>query len=216
MTRVILLSLATAVVLCDGYVFGRWTNRWGNPQALNQAVAALERVPMTIGDWHAKPRELGAKQAQAAGYDGYWLRRYERRGDGAAINVMLACGRPGPLSVHTPDICYAGAGFVQSEPAEPFVVGADTDRPAAFLMTKFRKPDALVPVSLRIYWTWRAAKTWKTPANPRMELAGQPVVYKMYVTHELTGVNESRDDSICAEFINVLLPELDRSLARSP
>src|SRR5436305_632514 len=148
MTRAVLISVATFAVLVDGYVFGRWSNRWGNTQAVEQAVLSLRRVPMTIGDWQAKPLDLGAKQAQQAGYAGYFLRRYERRGDGAAVNVMLACGPAGPLSVHTPDVCYAGAGFTQAAPAQSYVVGPDSERPAEFLKTKFTKPAAVVPVNL--------------------------------------------------------------------
>lgn len=214
MTRVVLLTIAVAAILVDGYVFGRWTDRWGNSEAVERAVASLDRVPLMLGDWQGQSMELGAEQAQRAGYAGYWLRRYQRRTDGAVVNVMLACGRAGPLSVHTPEVCYAGAGYTQTDAPAKYTPPSDGDRAEAeFWKGTFVKRDALIPVNLRLLWTWRAGNRWQAPGNPRMALAGQPVVYKMYITREMTGVDERQDDAICAEFVQVLLPELDRYLS---
>jgi Protein of unknown function (DUF3485) len=215
MARIVLISIAVIAVLLDGYVYGLWTDRWGNAQAVEDAVARLELVPMTIGDWQARPLELPEKHAKQAGFAGYWLRRYEHR-DGAAVNVLLACGRPGPLSVHTPDICYAGAGFVQSELAVKHTTSADHGTAAEFSMAKFGKPEALVPQKLRVFWSWRGDGGWTVPGNPRFAFASQPVIHKLYVTHEMVAADERQDDAICTEFINLLVPALDKALTAQP
>src|SRR4051794_16700864 len=159
MKRIVVISIAAAAILVDGYVFGVWTDRWGNTATMERALSQLDRVPLNIGDWQGESLELGAAQAEQAGFAGHWLRRYERRQDGMAVNVMLACGRPGPLSVHTPDICYAGAGFVQSQPAAKYALAAK-DRPSEFFKSMFNKPEAVVPANLRIFWSWRTADGW--------------------------------------------------------
>jgi hypothetical protein len=212
MTRTLLLSAATLAVLLDGYCHGLWTNRWNSSRAVEEAVARLERVPRAVGDWQAQPLALGAREADQAGFAGHWLRRYERRQDGRVVTVMLACGLPGPLSVHTPDVCYGGAGYVLSGEAVTFAAGSGRAAPPEFWKAKFSKPDALVPVHLRVNWSWRAGGAWKAPANPRWAFAGLPVLYKMYVTYEL-GADERLDDAVCAEFLGLLLPELEKALA---
>jgi hypothetical protein len=214
MTRAILLSIAIVVLLVDGFVYGLWTDRWGNGHAVEQAVERLDRVPMSMGDWEGQSLELGARQAEQAGFAGYWLRRYERRQDGMVVQVMLACGRPGPLCVHTPTVCYAGAGYAQSEAPVKHKAAAREDAPPPELWkAKFSKPDALVPFNLRVFYAWRASQGWQAAQNPRWQFAGQPVLFKMYVTHVIAGSDEKREDAACTEFINLLLPELEKTLA---
>jgi hypothetical protein len=205
------LSVAAAAVLVVGYVQGCWSNRWGNTRAVEQAVERIERVPITIGNWQGNSLELGVREAEQAGFSGYWLRRYERPTDGATVVVMLACGRPGPLTVHTPEICYAGAGFVESG-ADKTTLGPGAAS-AEFWKATFAKPDALAPSKLRILWSWRTTAGWKAATNARWEFANQDVLFKIYVCHEMSGSDERQADAVCTDFLNVLLPALDQALA---
>jgi hypothetical protein len=211
MTRTILLWIAAAAVLVDGVVYGLWTDRWGNSRTVEEAVAALERVPLTIGDWQGESKDLGVRQAEQAGFAGYWLRRYERRTDGMVVHVMLACGRPGPLCVHTPTVCYAGAGFEQSEAPAKYVAAAETNTPPEFWKAKFSMADAAVPVHLRIYYSWRTPDAWKASDSPRLQFARESVLFKMYVTQTMTGRDERKEESACVEFMNLFLPELEKT-----
>ena len=49
-----------------------------------------------------------AYEAAAAELEGWLARRYLHRRTGVVVHVLLLCGRPGPLSVHTPEVCYYG------------------------------------------------------------------------------------------------------------
>jgi hypothetical protein len=216
MTRTILLAIAFVVVFVDGLVYGLWTDRWGNGQAVDEAVGRLERVPLTIGDWQGQARLEGSREAEQAGFSGFCLRRYERPRDGMVVEVMLACGRPGPLCVHPPSVCYAGAGFVQAEAAVKHVAFAAADTPAEFWKSRFTKSDSAIPMNLRIFWSWRTLTSWKAAHNPRWEFAAEPVLFKMYVTHVLTGADDRREDSACAEFLDLLLPEIEKAVAGPP
>jgi hypothetical protein len=129
---------------------------------------------------------------------------------------MLACGAPGPLSVHTPDVCYGGIGFVQAEPAAKQQyrgVGVETPE---FWKGTFTKPDAVIPVKQRLLWSWRSSNGWQASDNPRLNFASEPVLYKMYVSYELAGSDEKRADTVCTEFLGVLLPELEKRLTAHP
>jgi Protein of unknown function (DUF3485) len=217
MRRIVFLTLATMLLLLDGLVYGRWTDRWGNSQVVEDSVARLEQVPLTVGDWQGKPLPAPDNQAKRAGCAGLCVWRYERRLDGATVNVMLACGRPGPLAVHTPDICYGGAGYTQSEAAAPYTAKtAGGAAPPEFWTAKFSKQDAPVPLNLRLFWSWHTRAGWQVARNPRLEFAAEPALYKLYVIHEMDGLDDRRDDAICADFITAFLPALQQALAAEP
>src|SRR5207248_510559 len=61
--------------------------------------------------WDGAAVALDPRQTEAAQVAGALSRRYTHRYTHAAATVLILCGRPGPVSVHTPDVCYSGAGF---------------------------------------------------------------------------------------------------------
>src|SRR6516225_943605 len=93
--------IATALLVATGVVHGLWTDRWKPSADLERAVARLDSVPMTIGDWQATSLELPADEVQGAQLGGYLMRRYMNRFTGQQVLVVLMCGRPGPVGVHT-------------------------------------------------------------------------------------------------------------------
>jgi hypothetical protein len=216
MLRTVLLALAAALVAGESYVHGLWTNRWSNSRALEEAVARLQQVPVQVGDWSAETRELDRRTLAQAGFAGYLSRTY-RRPDGFAVNVLLACGPAGPLSLHTPQICYGGAGYhavgdISRQDVDVRVSPAS----GAFWKARFAKEEALVPVSLRILYAWHVNRAWTAADNPRLSFAGLPVVHKMYLTYPLSASDERPDDAACAEFMGRLLPELERTVFSPP
>jgi hypothetical protein len=98
-------------------------------------------------------------------------------------------------------------------PAKHLAPGGEKKTERELWKGSFAKQDALVPLKMRVFWTWRADNRWTVSNNPRMEFARQPVLYKMYITHEMPGFDERQDDAMCAEFMDVLFPELDRFLS---
>jgi hypothetical protein len=210
--RTLLLVIAALTVAVDGYVHGLWTNRWENSPELEQALARLGRVPLTVGEWRGQELKLKAREVEQAGFAGYLLRRYQRH-DGSAVTVLLACGRAGPLSVHTPETCYLGAGYTLSaQPAGHAPAADQLSRPAAFWKARFSKQERGVPVHTRVFWSWHARGAWQAPDSPRLTFAGLPAVHKLYLTCEMPGADERHADALCAEFLGLLLPELEKAL----
>ena len=103
--------LVLLILVTSGAITGIWTRRWETPPELAaRNLASIGLVPETIGDWTGLSQQLDPRVMEIAEIDGYLMRRYVNdRGD--AVSVLLVCGRPGPISVHTPDICYAGIGY---------------------------------------------------------------------------------------------------------
>ena len=106
-------ALLTAIVLValTGAVHGVRTERWAVSNDLRDASALLAHVPMNFGDWEGHARELDKRQFEAAGIVGHVMRVYQNRKTQAVVQVLVVCGRPGRISVHTPDVCFAGIGY---------------------------------------------------------------------------------------------------------
>jgi hypothetical protein len=212
-----LLVITGALTVLSGYVHGLWTGRWADSAELDAAVARLDRVPAKIGDWEGQAEELDARAVRLAGFRGYLTRQYKNRRTGATVNVLLACGRPGPLSVHTPDVCYRGAGFRQLDAATKHTPGpAGGSAPDEFWMANFNKNVAGVPTQQRVLWAWSTRGGWQAPDNPRLTFAGGSALYKLYVINPRAGADGGPAQSQADEFLRQLLPELQQALFAKP
>jgi Protein of unknown function (DUF3485) len=215
--RPLLLAVIAVLLVADGYVHGLWTGRWQTSHELEQAVARLPSVPMSIGDWQAEARTLPERHAEIAGFSGYLLRTYRNRQDGSVVNVLLACGPPGPLSVHTPEVCFVGAGFEPLEQAKRVDLRpAGAGGGAEFWKASYGKSQSVAPERLRVFWSWHARGTWQVPDNPRWTFAGLPVIDKLYVTWPLNGSMEESNDVVQAKFMEAFLAAVDKSLFATP
>lgn len=201
-------AAAALLIVSVGAVHGLWDGRWGTAPGLKEPVARLARVPQVVGDWVGqKDRTLDDREMAAAEIAGYVSRDYRNRRTGQTLSVLLVCGRPGPISVHTPDVCYSGAGYEVSKgpDRDEFTYGAGK-RAATFQEATFRKPASLVPADLDIRWAWGASGAWETPAEPRLAYARNPALYKLYIVRE-AGTTDSTDPS--SAFLSEFLPALD-------
>jgi hypothetical protein len=210
---------AVGLLLFSGLVHGLWTDRWQSPESLDAAVARVERVPLTIGDW--KGHTLGAPDVDPeafaqAGALGYWMRRYVHPRDGQEVTAILMCGRRSRIAVHPPEVCYRTAGYDQIDPAVPIPIKSDkgATEPAEFRTTLFTAPgNGPAAKPLRIFWSWNATGEWQAPGgDARWTFRGVPFLYKLYVVHEVAGRGGLADSDAGAAFLRQLIPELDRSL----
>jgi hypothetical protein len=202
------------VLLLSGLVHGLWTQRWQPSSALDEAVARLDRVPLTIGSWHGQALDLDPAQAAQAGLAGWCYRRYEDAHGRGAVSVMLLCGPPGPVSVHTPDMCFPGAGYEMLGQPVPYTApSAASAQPAAFWTAGFSTPGLPIPQHLRVFWAWNTAGPWQAPKNPRLVFAPQRALYKLYVLCETMPADEGLEERLCTEFLPVLLPALQEALS---
>jgi hypothetical protein len=208
------ISLAAAtIILVNGYLHGIRTNRWQRPHELETALANIDRVPTTIGDWQARSEQLDNAAITGAGIEGYLLLHYDNRHNGKTITVLLICGRAGPLSVHSPDVCYGGAGYelrgaIVKEP-QKYKEGSTA---AEFYSATFSRADVTGAGSVRIKWCWAAEGLWLAPSQPRVDLARYSALYKLNVIQRVTPISERSDDDMCCDFLRLLLPALDKAL----
>ena len=180
-------SAAVILIVGAGVLHGAWTNRWGPSPALAAMGSRFESVPMVIGDWKATALDLGARERALTGASASLARVYTNAGRGISVSVLLVGGLPGDISMHTPDICYPGAGYSWGS-ATPYECryGGDEHRRAG-LRSAVATRGGTNPSILRIFWGWNASKGWEAPEEPRWRFRSESALSKLYIIRETAG-----------------------------
>jgi hypothetical protein len=207
-------ALAAAVVIvATGIVHGVRSDRWGNSTVLNLAVQRMQHLPAAVGDWQGQVIEPDADEVDLSGSAGCVIRRYTNRQTGDSVLVVLLCGRPGPVSIHTPDVCYSAVGFrpiaapATWQPEDAGGKGSDQ-----FMRGRFHKDGLTKSEELDILWSWSATGTWSAPNDPRVTFAPQPFLYKIYLIRQTLGQGESAHQDPVQSFVSTFKLELNRAL----
>jgi hypothetical protein len=199
---------AMGLIIGTGLVHGSWTNRWRMAPGFAELAEHLDSVPMVMGDWVASRRELAPRELAATGAAGCLSRVYTNPKTGVAISVLLLCGLPGDITVHTPEACYPGAGYTMETPTN-LARQYGSDGCTAEFQTAVARRGGAKPSVLRIYWAWSGSKGWSAPQDARWVLAAEPILSKLYVIRETGGLVVDPKDDPGYEFLALLLPELD-------
>ena len=206
-----LLGVGLALLLGAGVASGLWSGRWGASPSVEAAAARLDQIPMTIGDWEGEAREVSVEDYRRFDFAGMASRQYVNRRTGDQVTLSLVTGPPGPICVHTPEICYPGVGYEIVADRAPRSLELGSGEPARFWDLRVGKPSQGSAEALSIYYAWSADGAWRAPeGEPRLVYGAEPYLYKMYV---IQGV-ESADAPAPAneEFLQALIPVLRESL----
>lgn len=211
MKRTLVALSAAALVIVCGVVHGTWTDRWQDaPAATADAAARMGELPLEVGDWSGTVFDV--KKPRAGDVAGTIERRYQNRRNGDAVSVYMVCGRPGPVSIHTPEVCYAASGFIVGTKSKAAV----REQAGEFWSADAVKSKAGEETRLRIYWAWNDGKGWQAPAgDPRWTFTTgrhPPVLYKLYVLRDMQGPARAGKDDPCETFLRAFLPEMDHAL----
>ncbi|VTR95697.1 Uncharacterized protein OS=Singulisphaera acidiphila (strain ATCC BAA-1392 / DSM 18658 / VKM B-2454 / MOB10) GN=Sinac_2487 PE=4 SV=1: DUF3485 [Gemmata massiliana] len=209
------LLLCTTILGVAGAVHGVQTDRWSPSPHLSRALDRLPHVPQSVGDWNGVDIPLEANDMSRAGIKGWIFRVYKNSRTREEVSVLLVCGRGGPISVHTPDVCYTGAGYRQKADATIQEMEWAEGVKGTFRVARFGKP-GIVPTQLEIYWTWsRDGRTWQAPNAPRLSFAREPALYKMYIIRQFVAGSREENANSCREFLQRALPDFNQVLTAS-
>jgi hypothetical protein len=166
-------------------------------------------VPESFGDWTSEPAPFDEAQLQAAEVRGHVSRNYIHRKTGARVNVFLSCGKTHPMSIHSPDLCYAAAGFTQGEASRRYT--HVNGRSAELWYAQFTREVDLIKETLDIFWSWAPDDgNWQAPTNPRPHFSNKNALYKLYVI--TTPGAKSENKGATDAFLEDFLPLLDKKL----
>jgi hypothetical protein len=203
---------AMAILLGVGAIHGLWTDRWAFSAEPEVSASKLRSVPRIVGDWQSEPEplEISRAELERGGIVDYVGRLFVNVRTKSRLQVFLVCGRPGPISVHTPDVCFEGAGFRMT--AAPAKFPLESLPGNEFWQVKFVKEGPETQQNLRVFWAWNSDGQWQAPENPRWTFARSKALFKLYVIHELVrpGLPPEKDPTL--ELLQVLLPELKKCL----
>jgi hypothetical protein len=201
--------VAVIAVLVTGAVHGLWTGRWAWA-ATSDAGARLADLSMSLGDWQGNDTPVDPKLIGPVA--GFLHRRYLNQRTGVAIVVSLVCGRPGPVAIHTPDVCYVASGF---DPATTTIYSpplTSIQPPPQFKTAQFVKTRSTDQIQVRVFWSWNAGGAWQVSDSPRFAFAPYRILYKLHLVRELSSPSEPLDGDPIIEFMQLLLPELQKSV----
>jgi hypothetical protein len=211
MMRYLFGLTALAAVIAAGIVHGVWTDRWGTPLEPTALAARLDQLPLVLGEWQGQDLDYDWKELGPVA--GSLYRRYVNHRTRAAVTIFIVCGRPGPVAIHTPDVCYRASGYemlsLEKYPLPPGTALGE------FCTSHLRKTRSSEQQHLRIFWSWYAGGTWSVPPNPRLAFARYGVLCKLYLLHEIGSSSEPFDQDPCVELMSQLLPELRKSVFSS-
>jgi Protein of unknown function (DUF3485) len=207
----ILVSLAMVVTL--GVVHGILTDRWAQSGELQEALEGIPRVPRQFGPWKGEDLPLEAADLARMGIKGCLLRRFQNQESHESVSLLLVCGQGGPISVHTPDICYANAGYEELGQETRQEIESSDGKKAIFIAARFGKTSGVISNQLEIFWAWsRDGIEWQVPENPRLSLARSPALYKLYVVREFMPGTRPETVDISRNFLQRALPAIRQTL----
>ena len=208
-------TIALVAIFASGLVHGLLTDRWQPALEPAERAARLPLVPLVLGDWVGQDIETDGRQVGPVA--GYLHRRYLNRQTGVGVTMYLVCGRPGPVCIHTPDVCYAATGHEivsQERLALPPDVGE-----GVFFAARLRRSSSTEDQRLRIFWSWSDGNAWAVPDSPRLEFARRPVLFKLYLVREEGFgplAQSDKPDALvndpCLDLLRHLLPEWRRTV----
>lgn len=216
MSRLLPVLTVIPLLLAYGVAEGLWSDRWRTSGELEQAPAKLERLPKSLGPWRGEDGELSAREAQVAELRAHLLRCYVHSETGEALTVLAVCGRPGPVAVHSPRVCFGGAGFIPSAPRTRHAVRPDgPGAQAEFWAERYGKAGP-IPEHLEVHYGWNAGAGWEAADSPRLHFARSRALYKLYVVRRLARPDEPAGEGPVPDFLRLLVPVLDECLFGRP
>lgn len=214
MSRSLVIVVAVATLAAAAAFEGMLTNRWGDSEDIRAAAAKLDAVPAEVGSWVGTDSPIDPKILRVAEASGNVSRVYRNKSTGAMISVLILCGPAGPIGAHTPDICYAGAGYeMVGRPAKRSL--ALPGLAAGYWAATFAKEAGNEP-PLEVCWAWGVDGDWQPAEAPRREYALRAALYKFYASRHTTPADRTAKADPIADFLTVFLPEVKKALAPNP
>lgn len=230
MIRQLPFVAALAVIAAAGLGNGLWNDRWRVSSELAELAARIPKIPEKIGPWSvvAKDPELQKQEDEfnarlkRNGTLHEVISRTYRRETGEVVAMLVATGRPGPISTHNPQTCIGASDKVKTLSAVIAVPIKIGDSDAIFSYCDFLKT-GIIPggEGLRIYWSWHDDKKgWVASDDPRTTFAAQRALTKIYVTRLLAPTEmkdggekpDTRKPGPAVQFIQECLPTIDKVL----
>jgi hypothetical protein len=176
-----------------------------------------------LGDneWRAQDgaeQSLDPEVARIAGSTDSVIRAYRNARTGQVVTVLILFGPAQAVYGHAPEICYPAAGYrpVAAAISRPIPCGGD--RPAAeFRSEVFARQRDERRVNEEVYYSFRYGDRWSPdPMKHWKDFRHHPSMFKVQVQRATSGTESRERNNPTEHFLALLLPEIERRLARVP
>lgn len=220
------LAIVIVVTIVGGVLHGRVSGRAGTNEKMMQAAERVLQLPKQFGDWETREeQELNERAQELLDLAGYVSRTYSNQLTGEQVDVILMVGRPGPLSVHTPEVCYSSRDMTMLGEPERRAIGSKSDDAKKeddqsanrsgegvhqFWKVAFQEKD-LSADRIGVWYAWSEGGPWLAPNQPRFSLSGAPFLYKTQIRGylPLQRSEEAAEEDPCEKFLRDFVPLLD-------
>ena len=120
-------------------------------------------------------------------------------------------GPPGPISVHTPEVCYSSRDYDIKEERKRVKIFGTEDKPDEFWGLTMRNKDVNADI-LRVYFGWANAGHWTAPKEPRITYGGQSKLFKMQLAATLPPDVDLEKNDVCLKFLQAVVPVVNSTL----
>jgi len=201
-----------ALTAVSGYVQGTLTNRWGTPADMQTAAEHFRQIPTEFGPWQLQKAEAITDEVVAIlECAGYINGSYVNRSTGEVVNAFVILGPPGPVSVHTPEVCYSSKNYEIAETRSRVAIGAAEPAQNEFWAMTLRSHDVNADL-LRVYYAWGNAGHWTAPESPRFTFGGDSYLYKIQLASYLPPDTNLDENDTCRRFLEAFVPVLNATL----
>ncbi len=209
-----LLVAALVLTLAAGLLHGRISQRWRRDEQMLAAGQLLRDFPAQFGRWTMEDSfELSDVVVNELQCSGYFVRRYVDQETGQHVTVAVLVGPAGPISVHTPEICYSSRDWQLRGVRQASRVRDGSGNESEFwslTMESTRLEGGL----LRVAYAWTADGRWRAVESPRFRFAGQPRLFKFQLATALeSGESEEEPEQF---FLKQFVPAMNQYLFESP
>jgi hypothetical protein len=206
----IVVALIVGLTILSGYLQGKMSRRWGESVDILAMGRALESFPEQIGPWQLessdKLEEPVEKVLECAGY---LVRGYRNPETGETLNLALLLGPSGPMSVHSPDVCYSAQAYDRIDEPHQVTIAGKNGENGEFWAQTFEAKDVNGEL-LRVYYAWRAGGRWTAAKGARLSLAKHSYLYKVQVAAPILDAGSESDPAgrFLQDFLAVAQEEL--------
>jgi hypothetical protein len=220
-TFAICTLLLLGSTIAAGFVHRRMTNSWRLSPTARVAGERLQAMPAKdFGNWRFdRQAEFPPEVLTILEQPAYLSRVYQHVQTGDTVTVVVLAGQPGPVAVHTPEICYSSRDYSLAGARSTQDVTADDGRKHHLWKLKL-DPNQADQLPLEVRYGWTTGRAWEATEQPRYSFGGLSHLYKLQIaalTRERAGDSEFDPvQDFLTGFLNQLQPHLvecDRAAA---
>jgi hypothetical protein len=207
--RIVVFGLAFVVLGAAGVFEAKRSFERVDPLAAAAVQAKLDALPLTQGDWVGELVPYDAKQLEqtkAVAHTNVLFRNPKTK---ETMSLLVLAGPPGQIGAHDPNRCYEGAGFQR---VGAVVVKKLVAANSSYWLARF-DTDTFPAQSLQVSWMFTANGDWSASDDARQEFVFKPVLYKLYLSRNLTSAETNRTDDPIENLLSELLPSLKSCIA---